>query len=207
MKWENVRWFIGVQSVVYIIYLVLLASYSLYFYEDAWFMIFPFVVSTLLFSYEGMQLYNSGMEYFDDLWNYVDIFRGLLFNLYCILVWFSIGGKGEITQIVDGIPQVFTVNDYQSPIFTLAVLFSWLRGITYFKLFQRTRYLIKLIMEASVDIVSFFILLFYTTMAFAFIMQAADNIGKFSQCSEEDKALSCYISTAYKQNLSILLLC
>ncbi|OMJ90397.1 hypothetical protein SteCoe_7199 [Stentor coeruleus] len=204
MKWENVRWFIGVQSVVYIVYLVLLATYSIYYYEDAWFMIFPFIVSTVLFLYEGMQLYNSGMEYFDDLWNYVDIFRGLLFNLYCILVWFGIGGKVEVNQIIDGVSQTFTTSDYQSPIFTLAVLFSWLRGITYFKLFQRTRYLIKLIMEASVDIVSFFILLFYTTMAFAFIMQAADNIGKFSQCSEQDKALSCYISTAYKQNLGEL---
>ncbi|OMJ67215.1 hypothetical protein SteCoe_35680 [Stentor coeruleus] len=204
MKWENIRWFIGIQSIIYIGYLVLLALYSIYYYEDTWFMIFPFIVSTVLFSYEGMQLYNSGMEYFDDLWNYVDIFRGLLFNLYCIFVWFDIGGKVEVIQIINGVSQVYIISDYQSPIFTLAVLFSWLRGITYFKLFQRTRYLIKLIMEASVDIVSFFILLFYTTMAFAFIMQAADNIGKFSQCSEEDNALSCYISTAYKQNLGEL---
>ena len=180
MKWAQVRWFIAVQALVYLSYLVLLALYSTLMWEDTWFMLFPFLVSTVLFAYEGVQMYTSGLEYFEDMWNYVDISRAVLFNTYCIMAWTGANG------------------DAATSIFTMTVLTSWLRGVTYFRIFERTRYLINLIIEASVDIVAFFVLLFYSTLAFALVLQSQKLEDAGSQTIYE------FFLTSYKQNLGDL---
>ena len=165
--------------MVYVLYLVLLAGYS-FVVNEGWFMVFPFVVSTVLFAYEGLQMYNSGFDYWHDPWNYLDLTRGALFNTFCILTW--LGYTDEAT----------------TEVFTLTVLISWIRGITYFKMFERTRYLIKLIMEASIDIVAFFVLLFYSTFAFGMVMQT------FELNQESLQSLDNYFVSSYKQNLGEL---
>lgn len=184
MKWSQVKWFIAVQAIVYLAYLALLGVYSVFFWEETWFMVFPFIISTVLFAYEGLQMYTSGLDYFSDLWNYVDITRGLLFNTYCIMVWS--GFTGETAK----------------SLFTMTVLFSWLRGVTYFRIFERTRYLINLIIEASVDIIAFFILLFYSTLAFGLVMQSLSHNEEFIEGNPV--TMIDFFLLSYKQNLGEL---
>ena len=130
-------------------------------------------------------MYTGGIiEYISEFWNWIDITRALLFNVYCVFVWF--GQEG----------------DNVNTIFVFTLLFSWFRGITYFKIFERTRYLIKLIMEASVDIVAFFILLFYTTVAFALVMQSLDLDKNIPP--EDELNLFQFFLNSYKQNLGDL---
>lgn len=178
-KWKKLRWFIGLQALLYAIYLLLLAVYSVLEKDDDWLLICTFILSTVLFSYEGLQLYNSGWGYFEDFWNYIDIARGILFYTYLIMV-------------LSGLQH--TSSD---PVFTLVVFLSWARGITYFKLAESTRYLINLIVEASIDILSFFLLLFYSTVAFALLMQT------FTVGSTSESFLSFFLES-YKQNLGEL---
>ena len=193
-KWLKVRWFIGLQAVIYVVYLLLLGMYSLWFFNGDNYLIIPLSLSSLLFVYEVVQMINTGIEYFTDLWNYVDLIRGILFVVYCLSVWLVDTREEENSP-------------FNNDVFTLLTLFSWLRGITYFKLFERTRYLIKLIMEASVDILSFFLLLFYSTLAFAFIMQSVDysrvNVDE-AVCYGENYSITCYFLNSYVQNLGEL---
>ena len=193
-KWLKVRWFIGLQACIYVIYLLLLGMYSLWFFNGDNYLIIPLSLSTILFVYEVAQMFNSGLDYFTDMWNYIDLIRGILFVVYCLSVWLVDTREEENSPL-------------NNDVFTLLTLFSWLRGITYFKLFERTRYLIKLIMEASVDILSFFLLLFYSTLAFAFIMQSVDysrvNVEE-AVCHEQGYSITCYFLNSYVQNLGEL---
>lgn len=64
-------------------------------------------------------------------------------------------------------------------IFSVATLLSWIRGLTYFRLFESTRYLVNLLFEVAKDVSGFLILLSYSTLAFCFIfivLSKGDNI-------------------------------
>ncbi|CAG9323437.1 unnamed protein product [Blepharisma stoltei] len=67
-----------------------------------------------------------------------------------------------------------------------------MRGITYFRIFKNTRYMVNLITQVIKDITSFFILLFYSTLAFAFIFLVMDK---------EDPKLIDYIKISYRLDL------
>ena len=176
-KWDAVRWIFILQTTMYAVYLLLLGIYSTNYYGDAWFVVFPFSLSLLFFVYEMVQLYCNGMEYFEDAWNYIDLFRASMLFVYCGLLWGGAEGEGA------------------NQVYSLLVLSSWLRGITYFRVFGNTRYLIKLIMEATVDIISFFVILFYSTISFTLIYQALHK---------NDKPLSTQFADAFKMNLGDL---
>jgi hypothetical protein len=213
-KWTKVRLFIGVQAIIYIVYLLWLGAYSQWVYGGPGDLIVPCVLSSILFIYEIVQMFNAGLDYFTDMWNYIDMGRALLFYTFFIMSFTvqepqstaSEGSSVNSTTLFDSSVNFESKSENDSQvtkmeIFTLLVLFSWLRGITFFRLFERTRYLIKLIMEASVDILSFFVLLFYSTLAFAFIMQSVDHSKVPLEGTIEYQPLENYFLTSYIQNL------
>ena len=179
-KWKVVKNFLIFQAVVYTLYLVLLSIYSTKYYESATFFMFPLILSCFMFIYEGMQIVYDGLEYLEDPWNYVDITRaGLLF-------WYTIDF-------------MFGIHYYQRETFIVLVLLSWLRGISYFSIIGKTRYLIKLIIEATIDIGSFFVILFYSTVAFALTYQSLHRYNNAEGLEFWD-----YFLNAFKLNLGEL---
>ena len=223
-KWKKVRVFIGIQAIIYVIYLLWLGYYSQWEYGGPGSLIVPCILSSILFIYEIVQMVNSGLDYFTDMWNYIDLGRAALFYAFFIMSFTvsepeydqaqSSDSGSNSTSTEAGQSSLYSSNilnlatasssniqTLKMEIFTLLVLFSWLRGITYFRLFERTRYLIKLIMEASVDILSFFVLLFYSTLAFAFIMQSVDHSKHAIGTPIEYRDLDEYFLTSYIQNL------
>jgi len=46
-------------------------------------------------------------------------------------------------------------------------LLSWLRGFSYLRLFQKTRVLIRLVIEVIIDMIPFTIILIFSMLAFA----------------------------------------
>ena len=183
-KWSQVKWFFVIQTVIYLAYLVLLALYALEYYNDKAVLACPFLVSMVLFAYEIAQMYCTGLKYLSDPWNYVDMLRGMLLLAYSMLVWFSDFRVGRNPE------------NLENEIFSLLVLLSWTKGITYFRVFEKTRYLIKLIMEATVDIIAFFVILFYSTIAFTFIYQGQHN--------HDDETLGDHFAESFKLNLGDL---
>jgi WD40 repeat protein len=64
----------------------------------------------------------------------------------------------------------------------VVVIFSWLRGISYFRMFDGTRYMVRLLSEVMKDMKVFFIILFYSTLAFTFIFYLRNpDSGSFSE--------------------------
>ena len=179
-KWKVVKNFLIFQACVYALYLILLSAYSTRYYESKVFFMFPLVLSCFMFIYEGMQIIYDGLEYLEDPWNYVDISRACLLFYYFVDFYFEI-------------------HYYQRETFIVLVLLSWLRGISYFSIIGKTRYLIKLIIEATIDIGSFFVILFYSTVAFALTYQ---SIHRYSNPDGLD--FWDYFLNAFKLNLGEL---
>jgi hypothetical protein len=76
-----------------------------------------------------------------------------------------------------------------STVLLILNLFSWARGISYFRIFSRTRYMINLITEVIKDVLPFLIILGYSTIAFGFILKLM-NLDVTTSSSN-------YLSTSY----------
>jgi hypothetical protein len=108
---------------------------------------------------------SSGSKYFRDFWNYTDIPRLVTVFLYIVLIWTNI------------YPQDDTFLAFVS-------LILWIRGVTYFRVFKSTRYLINLLIKACRDVGAFILILFYSTLSFALVFYAlgtydSTNLGDF----------------------------
>jgi len=155
-KWKQVRWLMYTQGLLYVLYLVTLSLFVLYWQDNQIMLVIPFVLSVILTSYEVYQAVLSPMDYLEDIWNYIDISRAVLFTIYTIMNWTD--GDEDV---------VYT--------FLMVTSFiSWVRGISYFRLYPPTRYMVNLLSEVFKDMMSFLILLFYSTLAFSFIFLVLD---------------------------------
>ena len=144
------------QALVYLAFMVTLAYYSTTALNDGTFIIVPFVINAILLAYEFVHLYAGGLDYFEDFWNFVDLARSFLFIIYAILIWVS---------YFNGDPNFLA----------LIIFVTWIRGVTYFRIFGPVRYLINLLFEVFVDIQSFLIIFFYTILTFSFIFYALND--------------------------------
>ena len=155
-KWKKARYVMYGQSMVFLGFIVTLAYYSTLGREDKKFLLPPAVFNGILLLNEFFQLYAGGMDYFQDIWNYVDLVRSSLFFIYAIMVWLG----------------AFTVKE---DFLALIILVTWVRGVTYFRIFGPIRYLINLLFEVFIDIPSFLLIYFYTILAFSFMFFAMNT--------------------------------
>ena len=150
-KWRKVRPVILCQAGVYVVYLIALALYSTS-YFNAQFLIFPFVVSSILLIYEVFQMRSGIINYLSGSWNIIDITRAVLFLWYSISVW------------KDG-------TSY-TPLLSIIILLTWCRGVTYFRIFYGTRYYINLLFQVIKSMFSFFLIFFYSIVGFAMVFHS-----------------------------------
>ena len=131
------------------------------------------------------QMTVSGSFYFSYFWNYMDWFRGIMLYFYIIGNWL-----GEMSE-------------YSNSIFSLVVFVSFTRGISYFRLFKFTRYLINLLFQVISDIRGFIILLAYSTVAFCFlfiVLNRNSNACDFEtdpECEVVETTFSSYLMGSY----------
>jgi len=71
------------------------------------------------------------------------------------------------------------------------VIFSWTRGISYFRMFDGTRYMVRLLSEVIKDMREFFVILFYSTTAFSFIFYLRSP----------ELSFSLYVTVSYRMDL------
>jgi hypothetical protein len=114
-------------------------------------------VHVFLFLYEVIQITTDFYDYWLDVWNILDQLRGISFTLFCFLEWAGHDNKNVLL---------------------IVIIFSWTRGISYFRMFDGTRYMVRLLSEVIKDMKVFFIILFYSTLAFTFIfyLRNPDNL-------------------------------
>ncbi|OMJ93491.1 hypothetical protein SteCoe_3463 [Stentor coeruleus] len=143
-KWKQVRWFAYSYAGLYLCYLVFLCLFVLV--NTEFYRIVLIVLNVFLVFYELYQLLMTFRTYFTELWNWLDVIRLVLF-----IVYFSLTTPHETL--------LFFLN-----------LISWARGVTYFRIFTGTRYMVNLLTQVGKDIFAFLVILFYFTIAFTFMM-------------------------------------
>ena len=151
-KWKKIRLLLYLQAIIYCTYLLLVSYFSVT--RDASSLIAAFVISSSLILYEFSQFLSGKLEYFKDIWNYIDLAGIGLFNL---LFFEHILSRN---------------NSYENDICALVLFMSWIRGISYFRLSKSTRYYVNLIYEVIFDITPFLTILFYSTTAFGLIFHS-----------------------------------
>lgn len=156
-KWNQVKLAVNIQGSCYILYLIMLSFYCVLLRDNNWFLGALFFVHLLLFFYEVSQIATDFVDYWFDMWNLLDQLRGLAFTIFVFLKW---------------------QGNYNQNFLLTTIIFSWTRGISYFRMFEGTRYMVRLLSEVINDMQVFFIILFYSTLAFTFIFYI--NEGKMS---------------------------
>ncbi|OMJ73892.1 hypothetical protein SteCoe_27308 [Stentor coeruleus] len=163
-KWKSVRWYMWIQAFAYLCYILLLSLYVSYEpCRNSWFLIFPFMINGILYTYEVIFMIIGRLKYFLDFWNCIDSIRSWLMISYTLMVW---GGFFDISE---------KKNTDERFMLAVLIFVSWMRGITYFRLNSNTRYLNKVLSQVIADIFPFLIILFYSVIAFALIFRAFDS--------------------------------
>lgn len=166
-KWHHFILITSMQCLLYIIYMGLLCTVSFTHKFNAINFIF-FAIGFLLSSYEILQIFGGIREYFTDIWNMIDLSRTIMLIVFADSLIKSRSSASTVLLILN--------------------LFSWARGISYFRIFSRTRYMINLITEVIKDVLPFLIILGYSTVGFGFILKLMNL---------EVTTSSSYLSTSY----------
>jgi WD40 repeat protein len=160
-KWLKLRWVHFIQGLIYFLQIVVFGI--LLFesgYRSYWFILL-FVLNLLLTLYEVFQIYIVLLDYFNDIWNWIDLMRLSSMNFFIFLYW------------IDGTP-----NENESLYFyvnSLVTVLVFFRGISYFRLFESTRYMIDLIHQSIKDMIGFVTVLAFSVFSFAFIFYSLEN--------------------------------
>ena len=169
MKWNRSKKYQVLQSICYGVYLIVFISYMLFLYETVPGIILLLVVGCLIALYDVYQITLSFELFLRDMFNYFDALR-----LVCLIVYGTL---------------YFVDTSYQSEVLTLLASVSFIRGLSFFRLFEETRYMVQLLVAVLVDVWSFGVLLAYFTMTFCFLFMIQGLARKHDDFSEYLKNL------------------
>jgi WD40 repeat protein len=173
-KWSLLKRPTYIVGLVYILYLVMLGLHIVVLLESKLFLFLLILVHSVLVFWEVLQIATDFGDYWKNAWNVLDQLRSISFSFYAIMAW---GG------------------DYNTDILLSVLIFSWTRGIGCFRMFDETRYMVRLIVQVIIDITTFFFMLFYATLAFAFV---------YYMRNPEAKSFAMYLTVAYRLDLGDL---
>lgn len=156
-KWRTIRWLLVVETLLYLVYLFMVCKFALY-GGNRTYLIIPFVINIVLFLYEILQMIASKGMYFTSFWNYIDMLRFLMFTLYCIFVKFGVKDESGVWII-------------QERLLIATTIFSLIRGISYFRIFQTTRWIIKLIFDVMNELWALIFIIAYTIICSSVLYQ------------------------------------
>lgn len=149
-KWQSYNWLFKLQSLIYYSYLSVIGLSILY-YDSFILTVLVLLLTTLMIIYEGVQCKTNWSYYVTDFWNLFDLSGFIIVFTYCLLREIDISF------------------DWQKEMFGLGLFIVFLRGISYLRPFDKTRYLVGMITEIIKDMMSFFIVLVYSIVGLAFI--------------------------------------
>ena len=150
-KWEKIQFAVNAQGCIYIIYMLLLSIYTINYVESIAMLSLVTIMHVVLVCLEILQLATDYRNYFFDVWNIFDQLRTWSFNVYLIGIL------------------VFDATELRYHMLLAIIVFSWLRGISYFRMYQGTRYMVRLLGMVIMDMRVFFTILTYSTVGFTFI--------------------------------------
>jgi hypothetical protein len=167
-KWKQVKWMMLIQAAVYLAYIICLMGFIIFYPNvhseeqsstlSTVFLFFGEIFNSLLAVYEIYQITQMKLDYFRDVWNYVDLIRFLSYTLLMITALAS-----DSTLMHSTLFLLLEV---------VVILLTWIRGLTFFRLFDSVRYLTALIFEVLHDMLSFIILAGYSLVGLSLMLFA-----------------------------------
>lgn len=125
---------------------------------------FIFILNVLLTIYEIFKFKAFGKNYFRVVWNSIDLVRTLI-TIFLIFMIILIFGLGIGTSLYEGIRMLFFI----------ATITSFIRGISFFRLFEGTRYFTYLLFKVMWDSVSFMLFMAYNIICVAFLLYVSTS--------------------------------
>jgi WD40 repeat protein len=178
-KWEAAKFPMYIQTWMYYFYIITLSVYLQWFKRDFYCLTILVSTNLLLTIYEVFQMIVF-KSYFSSVWNYLDWIRSFLFYGYAITEFTLLLTKDTQNTSQDN---QSSIDDY---ILELLLVTSCIRGISYFRIFARTRYLIRLLQESIEGILGYFVFFSYFIIAFSIINYVNDiKLGKTPSQIEE----------------------
>ncbi|OMJ70278.1 hypothetical protein SteCoe_31790 [Stentor coeruleus] len=168
-KLSAVKGFMVFQTIIYTIYLICL-TYTAFFNKfvennqisvsensndaiSSWVLLIGFIINVLFFLNELAKM-NEGLNYWTNIWNIIDLCRFVLFTVFTWAFYFY----------------AFEISPVLSYLEVLLFLVSWIRGLTFFRTFEKTRYLTVLIFEVFSDMASFMLLTVYSMIGLSLLL-------------------------------------
>jgi WD40 repeat protein len=158
-KWTKVYWILLGEAVVFFM-MIAGVSYFTMTQAGGYFSLSLLLFLNLLTTIrETIQLVESPRKYFKDIWNLVDISRILGTYVFVYLKVFQV--------------QLVFLNQVLTALY-------WARAVTYFRISDKTRYLIRMISETFLDIIPFLLIFFSSTVTFALLFYISTDSDHFS---------------------------
>ena len=154
-RWEKFWWFIVVLTFVNWGNITVMCALLLTNPEDEGLLVLYGIMNLILLVYAVAQALAVGIKNFLTFWNMIDFFRTFLCLTWIILV--------------------VKVGEQSSNVITyLMVMANFLRGLSGFRAFGSTRFYVRLIIRAVVDVIPFIFIYFYTTISFGMMFWSSD---------------------------------
>ena len=154
-RWDKLWWFILVLALLNWCNIVVMMTILLSDSSNRGLLVLYGLINLTLLFYKLVQAFSIDFKNFLGFWNVIDLVRSLL-----CLAW---------TILVLGI----TEQDSHA-ITYLMVIANFLRGLAGFSAFDSTRFYVRLITRAVIDVIPFVFVFLYITLAFGMIFWASD---------------------------------
>ena len=173
-KWPLIKeWTIKKLMIPYMILLVILTIYTTGIYYEAKegeplpqrldpiFKILLILFSLYFLKLEWEQLLELKASYFTSVWNFLDVFPP---SLAMILIVWDIFTFTSVTIV-------------EPALWSIVAFLMWLKFLYFFRIFEPTAYLIRMIIEVAIDMRAFMIVLIVCIIAFgnAFLILSYEN--------------------------------
>jgi hypothetical protein len=130
------------------------------------FVLILFIYSILFTIYEFPEFLILGWNYFNDTWNIIDVLKVTFTNLYLVI------------ELFDSVDVSYPI---ERLILSLAVFLSWIRLIGFLRMINRTRRLIRLVIEIVKDMIPFLLIFLLFNLALTISLVALREDPFFNQ--------------------------
>jgi hypothetical protein len=151
-KWDLIKFRAQTNALAYMLYIF--ALWARVVYRDVWSVLILLGFAIYFTGFELLQAYINKLEYFTSFWNVFDFIR-LILLATCLLTWIRENERALMSH------------EFQLYLLATVILFSWFRALSYLRMFQTTRVLIKLIVEVAKDMISFIVVLIIAVIGFS----------------------------------------
>lgn len=158
VQWNSlIFWVMGYSILLWMNLVLLIVLYTADSLLETWAFPLFLLINFMLMIWESVQIFIGGLvEYFKDAWNLIDCCRFSLTMVWVLMNIFE--DEHEVTYRV---------------ISWFVALLNFARGLTGFRLFDGTRYYVRLIIRAISDMGYFLIMLSYSTITFGVMFQVS----------------------------------